>query len=101
MLKLSLRAVVLLLLIRVTYSAPVQFGQRTWVMNGAARLDVGTYSAPLMTDWNCDGKKDLLVGQFELGRIRFYPNIGTNDAPLFDGFAYLMDDLAPLWVTYG
>jgi len=101
LLKLSFRVVVLLLLIRVTYAAPVQFGQRTWVMNGTARLDVGTYSAPLMTDWNGDGKKDLLVGQFELGRLRFYPNIGENDAPVFDGFEYLMDDLVPLWVTWG
>ncbi len=95
------RTVILLLFVHVTHAVPVQFGERTWIMDGGARLDVGTYSAPVMTDWNGDGKKDLLVGQFELGRIRFYPNIGENDAPVFDGFEYLMDDLAPLWVTYG
>jgi len=91
----------LLLFVGVTHAMPVQFGERDWVMNGAGRLIAGTYSAPVMTDWNGDGKKDLLVGEFELGRIRFYANIGENDAPVFDGFEYLMDDLVPLSVPYG
>ena len=99
--KLGLKAVMLILLVRVTSAVPVHFGERTWVLNGAERLDVGTYSAPVMTDWDGDGRKDLLIGQFELGRLRFYPNIGENDAPVFDGFEYLMDDLVPFWVTWG
>ena len=94
-------AVMLLLIIRVTHAVPIQFGERDWVMNGSERLNAGTYSAPLMTDWDGDGRKDLLVGQFELGRIRFYANIGENYAPVFDGFEYLMDDLVPLSVPYG
>lgn len=39
-------------------------------------------AAPIVDDWNGDGKKDLLIGSFE-GRIRVYINEGTDEAPLF------------------
>ena len=52
------------------------------ICNGS-RLDVGSYAAALEVDWNGDGKKDLICGQYDYGRIRFYPNVGTNSAPVF------------------
>jgi hypothetical protein len=44
---------------------------------------------PLAVDWNGDGKKDLLVGQYMDGKIRLYLNQGTDNAPVFKDFTYL------------
>jgi len=44
---------------------------------------------PCMSDWNNDGKKDLIVGQLSGGKIRLYLNHGTDSAPVFKDFSYL------------
>ena len=60
-------------------------------------------AAPALWDWNGDGKRDLLVGEFETNSsdfpmgadgstIRVYLNIGTDDDPKFtDEFAWARD----------
>lgn len=50
--------------------------------------DIG-HLVPCVADWNGDGKKDLLVGQFLEGRIRFFENTGTDAAPVFRSSAFL------------
>ncbi|MHC4597477.1 MAG: hypothetical protein ACYS47_00580 [Planctomycetota bacterium] len=44
---------------------------------------------PVVVDWDGDGKKDLLVGQFIQGRIRFYRNVGEEGKPVFKTFEFL------------
>lgn len=39
------------------------------------------HAAPLVTDWNGDGKRDLLVGQFGGGVLWIFLNEGTDAAP--------------------
>ena len=46
------------------------------------------HSAPLFVDWDGDGLKDLLVGQFGGGKLRIYRNTGKKEAPAFDKFEW-------------
>ena len=43
---------------------------------------------PRVVNWDDDGRKDLLVGQFD-GTIKIYRNTGNDDAPTFDAGAFL------------
>jgi len=54
-----------------------------------------------VTDWNSDGKKDLLVGEkiepvfladTLVGKIRVYLNTGTNSNPVFSNYTLLQAD---------
>jgi hypothetical protein len=51
-------------------------------------VEIG-HLVPCVVDWNNDGKKDLIVGQFQKGLIRLYLNQGADDAPVFKDFSYL------------
>jgi len=46
-------------------------------------MDPGSYSIPCVTDWNGDGKKDLLVGYQTASKIALYINSGTDAEPAF------------------
>ncbi len=61
-------------------------------------------AAPALWDWNGDGKRDLLVGEFETNSgesfpmhedgstVRVYLNVGTDEKPQFtDDFQWAMD----------
>ena len=51
-------------------------------------VEIG-HLVPCVCDWNGDGKKDLLVGQFKSGAIRLYLNQGTDTEPVFGEFSFL------------
>ena len=71
-------------------------------------IDVTTgHASPYIYDFNGDGKRDLLVGEFGSGtyrgettsksslanaRLRVYLNKGSNASPRYDGFKYLQAD---------
>ena len=46
-------------------------------------VDVG-HAAPFVYDFDKDGKRDLLVGQFGQGRLRIYRNIGSDIKPQYE-----------------
>jgi hypothetical protein len=45
-------------------------------------------SRPVVVDFNNDGLKDLVVGEYA-GSIRLYTNVGTDAAPVFSGYSLI------------
>ena len=58
-------------------------------------VEIG-HAAPYVVDFDGDGVRDLLVGQFGNGRCRIYKNTGTNEAPVFGKHEWFQagDDVA-------
>lgn len=50
-------------------------------------VDIG-HAAPWVADFDGDGVRDLLVGQFGSGKLRIYRNRGSAKAPEFSTFAW-------------
>ena len=72
-------------------------GQR--VQAGGTDIDVGWYASPFYYDWDGDGIKDLVTGQYSgPGNVRFYKNYGTNSNPSYSSFQYLYADGSPISV---
>jgi hypothetical protein len=46
------------------------------------------HSAPFVGDFDGDGLPDLLVGQYQQGRLRVYRNKGTKGRPKFDSYTW-------------
>jgi hypothetical protein len=68
---------------------------------GPINVGAGGNASPFLIDWNGDGKQDLLLGQYNGGKVRFYENIGADSAPEFGDFAYLQADGSDISLTYG
>ena len=49
------------------------------------------YASVNYRDFDGDGVKDLLSGEFEGGVLRFYKNYGTDTAPIFRDFELVKD----------
>jgi len=67
-----------------TDASPVFNGSTTLQVGGAEYIVGGNSSraAPRIYDWNHDGLKDLLVGEY-YGYVYYLQNTGTNNAPVF------------------
>ncbi len=60
-------------------AAPVRI-----LAGGVPILAKGGFAVPFMGDFDGDGKKDLLVGQWHEGRLRIYRNVAAGAEPEFD-----------------
>ncbi len=47
------------------------------------------HAAPLAIDFDGDGVRDLLVGQFGDGKLNIFKNTGTNASPILAGGVFL------------
>ena len=97
---------VLILLISTAFvmfaQTPV-FDPPVYIQANGVNINVGYggNASPFVVDWDGDGKQDLLLGQFDMGRVRFYTNIGTNYNPTFGDFVYLQASGSYISVSYG
>jgi hypothetical protein len=58
------------------------------ILVGDKPLDVELmgHAAPFVADFDSDGVRDLLVGEYYKGRLRIYRNVGSNREPQFKDF---------------
>jgi hypothetical protein len=72
-----LPAIVLLLVMHAARAAEFADPVRLEADGAAIRVEAPGYAAPCWADVDGDGKKDLLVGQFNRGKIRVFKNLGN------------------------
>jgi hypothetical protein len=60
-----------------------------------------TCPVPTVADWNNDGRKDLIIGDFYYGNIYLFLNDGTNLNPVFNGSTKIESNGSPITTTYG
>ncbi len=74
-------------LLIMSYLAMAQLSKPILIKNGEEPIKIDKAKGlahPAVYDWNKDGKKDLIVGEFERkAKFRVYLNIGTDDSPKF------------------
>ena len=79
------------------------------LMLGKQTMILGNYMAPWVTDWNKDGKPDLIVGEgtYSANSVRLLLNAGSRNKPVFveDRMFYLcygegFEQLTPAVVDY-
>lgn len=63
-------------------------------------VDIG-HAAPYLYDLDGDGRRDLLVGQFGEGKLRFYRNVGEDGAPVYGAHEWVEADGRPMTVPAG
>ena len=70
-------------------TTPIQLQPAITLQAGAAPLDLGDHAIPCVTDWNGDGRSDLLVGYRSADKVAVFLNVGTDDQPVFQSFTNL------------
>ncbi len=68
--------------------AALEEGVRLKANGQVIDIEMG-HLVPAVTDWNEDGRKDLILGQFYSGRIQLYLNTGVDKAPVLANAGYL------------
>lgn len=74
---------------RRTSDDPVNLTEMPGIRCAGMEINVGSNSAPVVTDWNDDGLMDLLVGNESPGSIRLYLNRGGQREPVFSSFSLI------------
>jgi hypothetical protein len=87
------------LLLNVGTDASPVFNSSVPLKNGSGNLNAYSRSSPTTCDWNRDGKKDLLVGNYD-GRVYYFENQGTDEDPVFNGYTFLQAGGKTLDVHY-
>jgi hypothetical protein len=71
------------------------------LQDGSGVLTVQMQAIPTVADWDNDGRKDLIIGQYTNGNILVYLNKGTDVKPVFSGSFSVLSGGTPISVSYG
>ncbi len=83
------------------YAAVPELEEGVYVQSGNGPLTVKYFTAPSVIDWNNDGRKDLLVGQFTYGNVWLFLNQGLDAQPVFGAGQQVKVGTTPITTTYG
>ena len=72
-----------------TVAEQAQLRPPVLLLAGSSTLTPGVQAVPCVTDWNGDGRKDLLVGYRYADKVALYLNTGTDATPAFTTFTNL------------
>ena len=75
------------------------FNAPVYLKNGTATLTTGNEASPAVADFNGDGNKDLVVGDYQ-GRILYFENKGDDEWPVFSGYQTLTAGGSTIDVQY-
>jgi hypothetical protein len=84
-----------------TQAAVPELEPGVYLRAGGGILSVKPHTAPCAIDWNNDGRKDLLVGQFDSGNIWLFLNQGADADPVLAAGQLLRVGGANLTTSYG
>jgi hypothetical protein len=100
-LKIAFACAAMMLLAGLSWAEMPDFKKAVRIRDGANFLKVASDPTPTMVDWNNDGAKDLITGQFTQGHIWLFLNQGTDLNPVFSGGSYVESGGTPITTTYG
>jgi hypothetical protein len=72
-----------------TMAEQTQLRPPVLLLAGSNTLSPGSYAIPCVTDWNGDGRKDLVVGYRYADKVALYLNAGTDASPVFSNLTNL------------
>jgi len=75
-------------LVAAEFEAPMQVK----LADGSAAGTASGYAAPAFADVDGDGLKDLVVGDFSGGVLRYYKNEGSAEVPVFKKLDFIKTD---------
>lgn len=99
--KCSIATIALLLCATGAHAASPELEGGVYIYNGASMLQVQSDSTPTVVDWNNDGRKDLIVGQYTSGKINLFLNQGTDANPVFNGGSFIQSGGVDITMSYG
>src|SRR5688572_20057191 len=80
-------------LIAATPAFAQELGKPVRLEAGGKPIDTEVgHATPALYDWDGDGKRDLLVGQFGGGKMKIFKNTGSNQSPRFAAEEFLTAD---------
>ncbi len=86
----------LLVLLNRGFAKSPRFDDGRFLLNSSGQaIDAGISAAPLLVDWDGDGRKDLLVGT-HWNRLLYFRNAGGQPVPAFDYQGVVEIDGRPL-----